>query len=164
MFFQSSLVIIALASTTSEGFAPLASQRQSNKFGILSSTKLLDSEQPSIWNADEWNGGVGSSTMDNFLPSKEEMKVAGKIMSKKRKDDAAAYQTKLGIEKEYPTNKRKVRASVKETGHDSMKNYIKSMCNHELLNKNEEIILAREIQVLLKWEEQREQLEEQLLR
>merc|ERR1719310_1822410 len=38
------------------------------------------------------------------------------------------------------------------------------MCNHELLNKNEEIILAREIQILLKWEKEREKLEEELLR
>jgi hypothetical protein len=38
------------------------------------------------------------------------------------------------------------------------------MCNHELLNKNEEIILAREIQILLKWEAEREELEQQLLR
>eukprot|EP00536_Pseudo-nitzschia_multiseries_P000971 jgi/Psemu1/234173/estExt_Genewise1.C_120064 len=45
-----------------------------------------------------------------------------------------------------------------------MKHYIKSMCNHDLLNKNEEIILAREIQILLKWEKQREKLEEELLR
>lgn len=67
-----------------------------------------------------------------------------------------------GIESEFP--KRKIKASVRETGTDSMKYYIKSMCNHELLNKNEEIILAREIQILLKWEKQREQLEEELLR
>jgi hypothetical protein len=71
--------------------------------------------------------------------------------------------SKHGIESEYP-NKRKIRASVKETGTDSMKHYIKTMCNHELLNKNEEIILAREIQILLKWEDQREELEQQLLR
>ena len=38
------------------------------------------------------------------------------------------------------------------------------MCNHELLNKNEEIILAREIQVLIQWEEIREKLESELLR
>jgi hypothetical protein len=70
----------------------------------------------------------------------------------------------VGIESEFP-NKRKVRANVRETGTDSMKNYIsKSMCSHELLNKNEEIILAREIQILVKWEAQREKLEEQLLR
>jgi RNA polymerase sigma factor (sigma-70 family) len=68
----------------------------------------------------------------------------------------------VGIESEFP--KRKIKASVKETGTDSMKYYIKSMCNHELLNKNEEIILAREIQILLKWEAKREKLEEELLR
>jgi hypothetical protein len=60
--------------------------------------------------------------------------------------------------------KRKVRASVKETGYDSMRNYMKSVCQHNLLSKNEEILLAREIQVLIKWEEEREKLEEQLLR
>merc|ERR1712232_365256 len=67
-----------------------------------------------------------------------------------------------GIESEFP--KRKIKANVRETGTDSMKYYIKSMCNHELLNKNEEIILAREIRILLKWEEEREKLEEKLLR
>lgn len=59
---------------------------------------------------------------------------------------------------------RKVRASVRETGYDSMRNYIKTMCNHELLNKNEEVVLAREIQLLMRWEETREELESQLLR
>ena len=68
----------------------------------------------------------------------------------------------VGIESEFP--KRKIKASVRETGTDSMKYYIKSMCNHDLLNKNEEIILAREIQILLKWEAEREKLEEELLR
>jgi len=62
------------------------------------------------------------------------------------------------------TGKRRVTAKVRETGHESMRNYIKTMCNHELLNKNEEIILAREIQILIKWEESREELESQLLR
>lgn len=38
------------------------------------------------------------------------------------------------------------------------------MCNHELLNKNEEIVLGREIQVLLKYEAKREKLEEDLMR
>merc|ERR1711982_301313 len=49
----------------------------------------------------------------------------------------------------------KIRASVKETGYDSMSTYLKSMGNHELLRKNEEIILARKIQILMKWEELR---------
>lgn len=60
--------------------------------------------------------------------------------------------------------KRKIRANVKETGFDSMKYYMKTMGNHELLKKNEEIILAREIQILIKWEEMREELEAKLMR
>jgi len=58
----------------------------------------------------------------------------------------------------------KIRASVKETGSESMRYYLKSMGNHELLKKNEEIILAREIQILMKWEERRSELEVKLLR
>jgi RNA polymerase sigma factor (sigma-70 family) len=57
-----------------------------------------------------------------------------------------------------------VRAHVRETGNESMSNYIKTMCNHELLNRNEEIILAREIQILIQWEAVREELEADLLR
>jgi hypothetical protein len=80
-----------------------------------------------------------------------------------KKDTSTQEDIKItGIEAEFP--KRKIKASIKETGQDSMKYYIKSMCNHDLLNKNEEIILAREIQILLKWEAERETLEEQLLR
>ncbi len=58
----------------------------------------------------------------------------------------------------------KIRAQVRETGYDSMRSYMKTMCNHELLNRNEEIVLAREIQLLMKWEAVREQLEADLLR
>jgi hypothetical protein len=59
---------------------------------------------------------------------------------------------------------RRIRANVRETGFDSMKYYMKTMGSHELLQKNEEIILAREIQILIKWEEIREGLEAELLR
>ena len=45
-----------------------------------------------------------------------------------------------------------------------MKYYMKTMANHDLLKKNEEIILAREIQILVGWEKQREDLEAQLMR
>lgn len=58
----------------------------------------------------------------------------------------------------------KIRATVRETGYDSMRSYIKTMCNHELLNKNEEIILGREIQILMEWERTREELETKLER
>jgi len=59
---------------------------------------------------------------------------------------------------------RRIRANVRETGFDSMKYYMKTMGNHDLLQKNEEIVLAREIQILMKWEEIRDELESELLR
>jgi hypothetical protein len=59
---------------------------------------------------------------------------------------------------------RKQLINVKDTGMDSVRNYMKTMCNHELLNKNEEIILAREIQILVQWEKIRDELEAELLR
>jgi hypothetical protein len=74
----------------------------------------------------------------------------------------ANKKEKLNLEVKQPP--RRVTASVKETGMDSVRNYMKTMCNHELLNKNEEIILAREIQVLVLWEKKREELEAELLR
>jgi len=81
------------------------------------------------------------------------------ILNKEQK-----LQDRMEALEETNAPKRKVRASVKETGYDSMRNYIKTMCNHELLNKNEEVVLAREIQTLIKWEEERENLEKALLR
>eukprot|EP00584_Thalassiosira_punctigera_P027207 CAMPEP_0172577656 /NCGR_PEP_ID=MMETSP1067-20121228/138341_1 /TAXON_ID=265564 ORGANISM="Thalassiosira punctigera, Strain Tpunct2005C2" /NCGR_SAMPLE_ID=MMETSP1067 /ASSEMBLY_ACC=CAM_ASM_000444 /LENGTH=521 /DNA_ID=CAMNT_0013370345 /DNA_START=51 /DNA_END=1616 /DNA_ORIENTATION=+ len=59
---------------------------------------------------------------------------------------------------------RRIRANVRETGFDSMKHYMKTMGNHDLLRKNEEIILAREIQILMSYEEVRDELEGELLR
>jgi RNA polymerase sigma factor (sigma-70 family) len=59
---------------------------------------------------------------------------------------------------------KKVTATIRETGQDSMRHYLKSMGNHDLLNKNEEIILAREIQILIGWEESRVDLETRLAR
>lgn len=79
-------------------------------------------------------------------------------------DDEEPLSTIGQLQQEVTSSKRKVRANVRETGYDSMRSYIKTMCNHELLNKNEEVVLAREIQRLMQWEEKRESLEEQLLR
>lgn len=72
--------------------------------------------------------------------------------------------TTTSIDEVIPLKTTKIKAKIRETGMDSMKYYMKSMCNHELLNKNEEVILAREIQILLQWERERELLEDQLLR
>ena len=60
--------------------------------------------------------------------------------------------------------KPKVRASVKETGSESMRYYMKTMGNHELLGKNEEQILGKQIQMLIKWEGIREELAAKLMR
>jgi hypothetical protein len=90
---------------------------------------------------------------------KSSVQIKQSSMTKKQLENAAAAQAE---EDEKP--KRRITASVKETGFDSMKYYMKTMGNHELLKKNEEIILAREIQILIKWEEQREELEAKLMR
>jgi hypothetical protein len=57
-----------------------------------------------------------------------------------------------------------LRANVRETGFDSIKYYMKTMGNHDLLQTNEEVVLAREIQILMKWEGVRDELEAELLR
>jgi hypothetical protein len=62
------------------------------------------------------------------------------------------------------SDSQKTMIDVRETGMDSVRSYMKTMCRHELLNKNEEIILAREIQILSRWEKQRDDLEAKLLR
>jgi hypothetical protein len=60
--------------------------------------------------------------------------------------------------------KGKLTANVMETGRDTMKQYAKSMSNHQVLSPEDEAVLGRHIQVLVKWEEQRQQLEHNLLR
>lgn len=86
-------------------------------------------------------------------------------MSSTRRTVTNIKQSSINNNKKFEEQpKRRIRANVKETGFDSMKYYMKTMGNHELLKKNEEIILAREIQVLIKWEETREELEVKLMR
>ena len=57
----------------------------------------------------------------------------------------------------------KVRASVQETGNDTIRSYVKSIGQHELLPKESEELLGKHIQLLVKWEEVRQGLEESLL-
>jgi len=77
--------------------------------------------------------------------------------------DMDSELTKL-TEKAMADKQNSGKATSRSQTYDSMNHYIKSMCDHDLLNKNEEIILAREIQLLVKWEDKREELEAQLLR
>ncbi|KAL7426430.1 hypothetical protein ACHAXH_001557 [Discostella pseudostelligera] len=62
------------------------------------------------------------------------------------------------------TTSTRVRATVKETGSDSISTYIKSLVQHELLYKEDEILLGRQVRMLSKLEEKRSELEMQLLR
>jgi len=173
--------IVALASIqNSHGFTPLASSGQRKTIGRRlseSRSPLFDTEEASPWTTQEWTAPDISASLNkmenplltnsqndiggiDFLPSESDMQVAEKALATA---NIPSHKSISGIENEFP-NKKKITASVTETGTDSMKSYMKTMCNHELLNKNEEIILAREIQILLKWEAQREELELQLLR
>jgi len=171
MISRSSLLSSCLISTSlllflvrnSEGFSRLASHDSSSR----AQPQLFDDSSPSL---QPYFSSFPSALSATFVPVDtagpvNEFDLATKELasfSKNGKNKATSTKMKSGIESEFP--KRKIKASVRETGTDSMKYYIKSMCNHELLNKNEEIILAREIQILIKWEKERETLEEQLLR
>jgi len=62
-----------------------------------------------------------------------------------------------------PTPK-KAKVKVTESGDASIRSYLKSMGSHSLLHSSEEIVLARQIQILLKWEETRNELETELQR
>lgn len=101
-----------------------------------------------------------SSAINNLSVSRKVVKVDDNKSSGKKKESVAEKS-----EQDFSEFKqRRIRAKVKETGFDSMKHYMKTMGNHELLQKNEEIILAREIQKLISWEKERETLEAELSR
>jgi len=114
---------------------------------VLSSIGSTESEDVSDINA----------FMSSVSSSMEERTMSERTMSERQVENAPEPRD---------TEKRKttIKANVKETGFDSMNYYMKSMGDHELLKKNEEIILAREIQILIKWEDTREELEAKLER
>lgn len=60
--------------------------------------------------------------------------------------------------------KRKITASVVETGRDTITTYIKSLGNHQVLSAADEQVLGRQIQLLANWEKKRQELETSLAR
>ncbi|KAL9179240.1 hypothetical protein ACHAXT_008530 [Thalassiosira profunda] len=60
--------------------------------------------------------------------------------------------------------RRRVRATVKETGSDSISTYVKSLGQHELLHQADEVLLGRQVRILMGLEDKRQKLEEELLR
>lgn len=162
-----------------QGFTPLSTSGRwkTQKQRTQSRSTLFDTEEASPWTVQEWSateftGSLNTATSpwdasnNDFMPSEADLKAAEEALSVAKSDarDSFAASRLANLENEFGDKKKRLTANVRETGTDSMKNYIKTMCNHELLNKNEEIILAREIQILLLWEKQREELELQLLR
>lgn len=69
-------------------------------------------------------------------------------------------ETKVIARKSKPVTK--VMASVKETGGDSIGEYVKSIGSHELLPQESEMLLGRHIQLLVTWEKVRGGLEDDL--
>ncbi|KAL3945008.1 MAG: hypothetical protein SGBAC_000929 [Bacillariaceae sp.] len=146
--------ILALLCSSGHSFTQLPQPTRLNSIGLSSSTLDVDVDVDVETSASITERRIAG---EQFSPSQEDINAMESAFGKSMGNE------KPSIENEFP-NKRKIKVSAKETGTDSMKEYMKSMCNHELLNKNEEIILAREIQILLKWEEKRDELENQLLR
>jgi hypothetical protein len=68
------------------------------------------------------------------------------------------------ILKTRPSIKGKVMANVQETGQDTIRQYVKSMGQHQVLSPEDESVLGRQINILNDWENKRQQLEETLLR
>lgn len=76
-------------------------------------------------------------------------------------NEEGVVQSDLPVQKK---RKSKVRATVKETGSDSINTYIKSLGQHELLNKADEVLLATQVRLLIRLEETRKMLESEQLR
>jgi len=112
------------------------------------------------------NVGIVSLTDSNIVT--DEFEIASSVSSRPLSILDGSFPETLikkkdSKEKPYKPSRR-FNMQVSDTGIDSMKNYMKSTANHDLLTKNDEIVLAREIQILMKWEEQRDKLEEALIR
>jgi RNA polymerase sigma factor (sigma-70 family) len=165
LFSSSRLLTIAVLVCTrhdTHGLTASARPRRSTAFALPTLSSLATADEswystletpPQAWNQQslsptERYNNEGDETKE-FTGSRE---------------DAAATATALLEKEAQQQNPTKLRARVQETGYDSIRSYIKTMCNHELLNKNEEIILGREVQVLIQYEATREQLEAELLR
>jgi len=67
--------------------------------------------------------------------------------------DEAKFAATMALRKTTPVTKLK--ASVKETGSDTLSNYWQNMLKHDLLRREDEVLLGRQVQILRRWEEVR---------
>lgn len=133
-----------------------------NDSSLSSSTKTTT--RPSIESTSSPRASVQASTLSSSEQQQQHDYDDDTTMSATAHSLLSSPRKRLLQENNSGQTQRRVTAKVRETGYDSMRNYMKTMCNHELLNKNEEVILAREIQILMQWEASREELEAKLLR
>jgi len=173
MSFPIAFIIAFITLPHSHGFTPVMPSDKWQRTKSASTSPIFDTEQSSPWSIQEWSVDFPDTLNTDFTdiptssflhPSEEDLRAVEKLVASPVNTGVKSESESKLLESEFPEMKKKIRVNVRETGTDSIKNYIKTMCNHELLNKNEEIILAREIQILLKWEKEREDLENQLLR
>jgi len=122
-------------------------------FSSLNVPEILKNSQ-SLPKIDVENIPVNEMNSVSDIPNNKPHDEDGDMLKSNNKDEVEEFPKPRKDKKQ-----TKIRASVKETGFDSMSTYLKSMGNHELLRKNEEIILARQIQILMKWEELRSNYE-----
>jgi hypothetical protein len=111
---------------------------------------------------------------DSFLATRDiadRQTVFAKLSDEEKSEAAFAVSkmTSMSIELESgfqtkPTKKGKVMANVQETGQDTLRQYVKSLGQHQVLSPEDESVLGRQINVLNDWENKRQQLEETLLR
>jgi hypothetical protein len=131
------------------------SSRRNTIFTLFDSTTELD--------YNDFEKALDDSSLD--VPSFDDFEGGmSKKPTKQVSKPKASTTSEPDAHKKEEVRGKRIRANVRETGFDSMKYYMKTMGNHELLQKNEEIVLGREVQVLIKWEEIRENLESELLR
>jgi hypothetical protein len=120
-------------------------------------TRLLSDESPLVpLGADEQ---IADKETVFAKLSDEDLRQASDAVSKvTNKRDSGLELVRGG------SKKGKVTANVMETGHDTIKQYVKSLANHQVLSPEDEVILGKQIQILARWEEKRLELENNLLR
>ena len=72
--------------------------------------------------------------------------------------------TTAAMKQQQQQRRSSIRATVKETGSDSISSYTKSLGQHELLHKDDEVLLGRQVRMLMVLEDKRMELEEEMLR
>lgn len=134
--------------------------------------KALKELSDKVENKSEHNSFIQKEAIDFILnddDEDEDSDIANQIAEKNnfsKMSDEAKFKATMAIRKNSGASVKApiLRASVKETGNDTMSHYLKSMGNHELLRKEDEIILGRQVQIYVKWEASRQDLEDRLMR